>query len=69
MWRPRFEFAFENVLFEMKPRRTSITVILVNEDLGLGWDEFWPPERIKKIKSGYISVALEGNVTSVFRGP
>ncbi|MFX0201636.1 MAG: lactate utilization protein [Candidatus Hodarchaeota archaeon] len=40
-------------IIEGKPWRTTINVILVNEDLGLGWDESWPPERIAKIKEGY----------------
>jgi hypothetical protein len=40
-------------IMEKKPWRTDLTVILVDEDLGLSWDEAWPMERIKKIKSNY----------------
>jgi hypothetical protein len=29
---------------------------LVNEDLGLSWDETWPKERIHRIKSNYERV-------------
>jgi len=28
-------------------------VIIVNEDLGLGWDTSWPKERIRKIVENY----------------
>jgi hypothetical protein len=31
----------------------DFTIILVNEDLGLGWDPDWPEERIEKITSAY----------------
>lgn len=40
-------------ILEKKPWRTEITVILVNEDLGLGWNETWPKQRIEKIKAAY----------------
>lgn len=40
-------------IIERKPGRINATVIIVNEDLGLGWDESWPVERINKIKSDY----------------
>jgi hypothetical protein len=40
-------------IIEKKPWRTQMTVVLVDEDLGLGWDETWPSERIQKIKSNY----------------
>jgi len=40
-------------IIEGKPLRTSIKVIIVDEDLGLGWDESWPPERIAKIIENY----------------
>lgn len=29
-------------------------VILVDRDLGLGWDETWPPERIQQIRTSYM---------------
>ncbi len=36
-------------IIESKPLRTTINVILVDEDLGLGWDPSWPESRIRKI--------------------
>ncbi len=43
-------------IMEKRPWRTETSVILVNEDLGLSWDETWPEERIHKIKSNYERV-------------
>jgi len=43
-------------VMEKKPWRTDISVILVDEDLGLGWDEAWQKERIQSIKSNYERV-------------
>jgi L-lactate utilization protein LutB len=43
-------------IIEKRPWRTEISVILVNEDLGLSWDETWPVDRILKIKSNYEKV-------------
>jgi hypothetical protein len=43
-------------IIEKRPWRTEISVILVNEDLGLSWDETWPKERILRIKSNYEKV-------------
>jgi hypothetical protein len=40
-------------IIEGKPSRTKINVIVVNEDLGLGWNPSWPQERIEKIKENY----------------
>ena len=40
-------------IIEGKPTQTSLNVILVNEDLGLGWDPSWPEERIESIREGY----------------
>lgn len=36
-----------------KPARTHLHVIVVNRDLGLGWDSAWPKERIAKILDDY----------------
>lgn len=36
-------------IIERKPALTDIHVVIVNEDLGLGWDRSWPEERIKSI--------------------
>ncbi len=43
-------------IIEKSPWRTEISIVLVNEDLGLGWDEAWSKERIQKIKSNYEKV-------------
>jgi len=43
-------------IMEKRPWRTDISVILVNEDLGLSWDETWPEERINRIKANYEKV-------------
>lgn len=40
-------------VIEGKPLRTKIKVVIVNEDLGLGWDGSWPRERIAKIVENY----------------
>ncbi len=42
-------------IIEGKPTRTSINVILVDEDLGLSWDDSWSRERITKIIENYKS--------------
>jgi hypothetical protein len=38
-------------ILEKAPSYTGITVIIVDDDLGLGWDEDWPKERIDIIHS------------------
>jgi hypothetical protein len=43
-------------IMEKRPWRTGILIILVNQDLGLSWDETWPEDRILKIKSNYEKV-------------
>lgn len=43
-------------IMEKRPWRTEISVILVDEDLGLSWDETWPKKRIQKIKRNYEKV-------------
>lgn len=40
-------------IIEGKPSRTDLHVIIVNEDLGLGWDPSWPRKRITKILDDY----------------
>ena len=42
-------------IIEKKPRVTDLAVIIVGEDLGLGWDPAWPEERKKKIALAYES--------------
>ena len=36
-----------------KPRTTDLCIVLVAEDLGLGWDPSWPADRIETIKQNY----------------
>ena len=36
-----------------KPPMMDFTILLVDEDLGLGWDPDWPQERIEKIQETY----------------
>jgi len=43
-------------IMEKKPWRTDITIVLIDEDLGLSWDEKWSTERIARIKSDYEKV-------------
>jgi len=43
-------------IMEKRPWRTEMTIILVDEDLGLSWDETWTSERISKIKANYEKV-------------
>lgn len=40
-------------IISKKPPGINFTIILVNEDLGLGWDPDWPEERIEKITTAY----------------
>lgn len=40
-------------ILSKKPPMMDFTIILVGEDLGLGWDPAWPQERIDKIQSTY----------------
>jgi hypothetical protein len=36
-------------IIEGKPSGSNINVVIINEDMGLGWDESWPKKRILKI--------------------
>jgi hypothetical protein len=45
-------------IIEGKPDQIDMTVIIVKEDLGLGWDESWPRERIDKIIEKYKRFAF-----------
>lgn len=40
-------------IIEMAPKRIRINVIIVDDDLGLGWDGSWPKKRISKIIKDY----------------
>jgi hypothetical protein len=40
-------------IIEGKPGVTNLNVVVINQDLGLGWDPSWPAERIAKIRGNY----------------
>jgi hypothetical protein len=40
-------------IIEKKPRMTEFAIVLVNQDLGLGWNPDWPAERKERIASAY----------------
>jgi hypothetical protein len=40
-------------IMESKPMMTELSVVLVGDDLGLGWDPDWPAERIEKIRKAH----------------
>lgn len=44
------------LILEKRPHLTSMSVLLVAEDLGLGWDPAWPAERVESIRAGYQQV-------------
>ncbi len=41
------------LILEKSPGETDITVMLIDEDLGLGWNPAWPMDRIEQIKRKY----------------
>lgn len=41
------------MILDKKPGQKEITIVMINEDLGLGWDKEWPAERIDDIKRKY----------------
>jgi hypothetical protein len=40
-------------IIEYKPYHTDLHVVIVNQDLGLGWNPSWSPERIRQIVDNY----------------
>lgn len=44
-------------ILERRPRLSKICVVVVGQDLGLGWDPSWPEERINRIREGYYAVS------------
>jgi len=40
-------------IISKKPPMIDFLIVLVGEDLGLGWDPDWPDERIEKIQTAY----------------
>lgn len=41
------------VVLEKKPAHTDLSIIMINEDLGLGWDPAWDTGRINEIRDNY----------------
>jgi len=41
------------VIVEKKPPLTDLKIIVVDDDLGLGWDPEWPSEHIERIRKRY----------------
>ena len=52
------------LILEKRPGLTDISVLLVGEDLGLGWDPAWPAERIEGIRHRYQQVTWGFPTTS-----
>jgi hypothetical protein len=48
-------------IISKKPPGVEFAIILVGEDLGLGWDPNWPEKRIEKITSAYRSEMAKMN--------
>jgi hypothetical protein len=48
-------------IISKKPPGVEFAIILVGEDLGLGWDPNWPEKRIEKIASAYRSEMAKMN--------
>jgi hypothetical protein len=46
-------------IIEGKPHMTDFTVVMIDEDLGLGWDVIWPKERQMRIELEYGKVVWE----------
>jgi hypothetical protein len=44
-------------IIEGKPLYTRVNVVIVDDDLGLGWDPSWPESRIEKIREAYKKYA------------
>jgi hypothetical protein len=40
-------------IIEKKPRMTEFAIVMVGQDLGLGWDPDWPAERKERIAAAY----------------
>jgi hypothetical protein len=49
-------------ILEGKLMMTDTTVVLIGEDLGLGWDPQWPQERIDKIWENYVAKCWRPNL-------
>jgi hypothetical protein len=49
-------------ILQGKPMRTDTWVVLIGEDLGLGWDPEWPPERIERVWRNYVAHCWRPNL-------
>jgi len=45
------------IILEKKPAYADLSIVLVDADLGLGWDPTWPEQRIDNIKHNYEQYA------------
>jgi hypothetical protein len=45
------------IILEKKPALPKFSIVLINQDLGLGWDPSWDEKRINEIKSNYYQNA------------
>lgn len=43
-------------ILEARPMMQDVSVVLIGEDLGLGWNPNWPPSRIERIWQAYVEV-------------
>lgn len=43
-------------ILDKEPSYTHLTVMIINKDLGLGWDEDWSEDRIDRIYSSYAAL-------------
>ena len=46
------------VTLEKTPSYTELSIIIINQDLGLSWDSAWDKERINRIKSHYQTASV-----------
>ncbi|MCJ7684025.1 MAG: lactate utilization protein [Desulfobacteraceae bacterium] len=54
-------------IIEKKPLSTNIAIVLVGEDMGLGWNTSWPEERKEKICSVYRET-FDAHLEVTFKG-
>ena len=45
-------------ILEKRPKNTNANVLIIDDDLGLGWDRDWDAERIDRIYYAYAAVTL-----------
>ncbi len=54
-------------IIEKRPFLTEIAIVLVGEDMGLGWNPSWPEERKEKIGSVYQET-LKAHIEVAYKG-